>query len=100
MDCAFYSIQSTQSFKLKSSLSLFNAETFIYDALQYVMRKGLDILPHSSLLSSKLRYIYTTLVVHVDGRTCIRAEYFTYIQYVKSSLVKKPSSAVIHLVPF
>ena len=37
------------------------------------VRKGLYILPHSFLLSSKLRY-----VVHVEGRTCLRAEYFTY----------------------
>ena len=40
------------------------------------MREGLDILPYSFLLSSKLRYA-TTLVVHVEGQTCLRAEYFT-----------------------
>ena len=42
------------------------------------VRKGLHILPHSFLLSSKLRWC-TALVVHVEGRTCLRAEYFTYI---------------------
>ena len=44
--------------------------------------KGLDILPHSFLLSSKLRYVLYTLVVQVEGRTCLRAEYFTYITYI------------------
>ena len=42
------------------------------------VRKELDILPHSFLLSSKLK-ICTTLVVHVEGWTCLQAECFTYI---------------------
>ena len=44
-------------------------------------RKGLDILPHSFLCLVNWD-IYTTLVVHVEGRTCLRAEYFTYIMSV------------------
>ena len=41
------------------------------------MRKGLDILPHSFHLSE----ICTTLVVHVEGRTCLLADYSTYIRW-------------------
>ena len=41
------------------------------------VRKGIDILPHSSPLPRK--QICTTLVVHVEGRTCLRADYSTYM---------------------
>ena len=46
------------------------------------VRKGLDILYYLTPFICLVNEIGTTLVVQVEGRTCLRAEYFTYIHNI------------------